>query len=335
MDSSEFNTSEDVHVEVASVACPADQAVVAADRNVLPSSDVTDTAANSDEAAGRDNLEVICGFTVHPLARRFPLIVGKEFEELVDAVRQAGTVTPVELHNGMLIDGRNRGRAIEELRRQGVEIDLPTVEWQPTGDETLEQHIFSVNVHRRHLTPDQRVALALAFLPDIQASREARQLASRFGNRGPDAAANDSPPPAAPPGEGGRSSKEKDANSSVGVLCEIAGVGLWTGRQAVALANGIEDGTIDAAELDAVTAGTKPLRKVLPCRKAGGKKKPRATRPDEGDDELTLVTTPIASEEEVRRRWENEKSVFAVADHRELRRLYMKVIRDEQQKYDQ
>jgi len=34
-------------------------------------------------------------------------------------------------------------------------------EWQPKGDETVAEHIYSGNVNRRHLTVDQRVAHAI------------------------------------------------------------------------------------------------------------------------------------------------------------------------------
>ena len=74
-------------------------------------------------------------------------------------------------------------------------IEVPVIEWEPTGEETVEEHIWSVNANRRHLTDDQLAALALEFLPSIQAARQARQDASRFGRNGTDAAAVISPPP--------------------------------------------------------------------------------------------------------------------------------------------
>ncbi|MFM8703141.1 MAG: hypothetical protein ACKOHG_04615 [Planctomycetia bacterium] len=92
-------------------------------------------------AAQSAELEVIGGFTVHPLASRFPLIVGKDFDDLVEAAAKAGRLQAVEVHDGLLIDGRNRVRVQEELRRRGIEIDLPVLAWEPSGEETVEEHI--------------------------------------------------------------------------------------------------------------------------------------------------------------------------------------------------
>ena len=80
-------------------------------------------------------LEVVGSFTVHPLASRFPLIVGKDFDDLVEAAARAGRLQAVEVHDGLLIDGRNRVRVREELHQRGIEIDLPVVAWEPRGDE--------------------------------------------------------------------------------------------------------------------------------------------------------------------------------------------------------
>jgi hypothetical protein len=123
-------------------------------------------------------MEEIGGFKVHPLASLFPLIVGKIFDDLVEAAARAGRLQPVEVHDGLLIDGRNRLRVQEELRRRGIEIDLPVVAWEPSGEETVEEHIWSVNANRRHLTDDQRAAIGISFLPFIRRSCQERQAAT-------------------------------------------------------------------------------------------------------------------------------------------------------------
>jgi len=286
-----------------------------------------------DLAPPDQEVEIIGGFRVHPEASKLPLITGALFEEMVEAAREAGRVEPIELSGGWLTDGRNRVRIREELRRRGVEIELPTYEWIPTGNETLAEHIYKVNVLRRHLTDDQRVALAADFLPAIRESRRARQEASRFGGDGSVMAANESSPPVEEGSLAARTSREKDAASTVGQLAAFAHVGIHKARQLLRVVNGVEDGTIDRSELDAVAAGTKPLRAVASLHAASAKKSASRKR-DADTDEVTLDALPLLTEEEITRRWEREKQEYPIAEHRELRRLYVKVIAKEQQMYD-
>lgn len=287
------------------------------------------------EAASDEQFEVIAGYKVHPMASRFPLIVGKEFDDMLEAATHAGRLYPVETHEGFLIDGRNRLRVQEELRRRGVDIEVPVIEWEPTGEETVEEHIWSVNDNRRHMTADQRVVLALEFLPAIRAARQARQEASRFGKNGGDAAAVISPPPGGQAGTGHRSSAEKDAASTAGGLAALAGVSNYKAGQAIAFHNAVEAGELSEDELEAVRAGDLSLSAALPRRRKGGAKIARHADWDEGDDDdVTVDATPIPSEAEAHRLWRVMTSDFAVADLAEWRRLFIKVIRDEQQTYE-
>ena len=293
-------------------------------------------------------LEVIGGYKVHPAASRFSLIVGKDFDDLVEAVRRAGTVAAVEFHNGLLTDGRNRVRALEELRRQGIVIELPTTEWQPTGDETIEEHIYSVNVNRRHLTPDQRVAHAIEFLPIIRTSRPERLAASRFVADDRNTVAQNSPPPEGTGEKPSRTSQEKDAASSVGQLKTLCGVSRHKASQGIALDKGLRDGTVSPEDFAAVMQGTKPLRAVAPVKKAAGKKtsSKKAPRPaidlmfaSESDADAIKVVddledTPDVTVDEISRRWERFKNHFAVADHGELRKKLANIIADEQRDFD-
>ncbi len=297
--------------------------------------------------------EVIAGFVVHPLLNQFPLLVGKEFNDLVEAIRHAGTVTPVEVHDGKLIDGRNRVRAVEELQRQGVPALLPIVEWRPVGDETVEEHIFSVNMYRRHLTDDQRAALATFFLPLIRQRRRERQAASRFGAPAQIAAAQNPAPPDGEAGSPPRTAKEKDAASTVGQFAAMCQISRHKAMQAIALTDGVAAGRIDQAELDAVAAGHKRLREVVPTKPAKSARrsarKASACPPvelifDEGcceadefpsyDGDDDADEAPTVNEYEVRERWERMKRAFAVTDHRELRRILRDIITEEQQRYD-
>ncbi len=281
-------------------------------------------------------LEVIGSFTVHPLASRFPLIVGKEFDDLVEAAARAGRLQAVEVHDGLLIDGRNRVRVQEELRRRGIEIDLPVVAWEPSGEETVEEHIWSVNANRRHLTDDQRAAIGISFLPFIRRSCEERQTATRFGQRSP--VEEISSPPAAPPAGSRRTSREKDAASSVGQFAAYCNIPFHKSRQAVTLANAVEEGEIRSDEITAIAMGEKRLREVVPAKRSAGKRKAASMEMARPEAELmfeAVPDSPAPTDREIRERWERFKRPFAVSDHREVRRLLKQIITEEQREFDQ
>lgn len=292
-------------------------------------------------AIERGTLEIIAGYKVHPLASMFPLIVGKEFDEFVEAAARAGRLPPAETNDGSLIDGRNRLRVQEVLRQRGIEIEVPVIEWRPIGDETVEEHIWAVNAHRRHLTDDQRAALALEFRPTIHAARQAKQAASRFGKNGAAAAAALSPPPDGQAGKPRRTSAEKDAASTVGAIATLARVSPHKARQANDLAKAVEKGEVSHSEINAVAAGEKRLCDVVPIKRASTKKKVTATEislPDPSqilDAVPDVVDEPAPTEQEVHERWERLKLPFAISDHREVRRLLQQIIFEEQRQFDQ
>lgn len=95
----------------------------------------------------------------HPIANIFPLIDGSEFDELVADIRQHGVREPVWLHEGKILDGRNRYRAASAA---GVDCPMRTYD----GDDPIA-FVVSLNLKRRHLSESQRamVAAKLANMP--------------------------------------------------------------------------------------------------------------------------------------------------------------------------
>jgi hypothetical protein len=87
----------------------------------------------------------------HPLSSFFPLIEGPEFQELVADIRKRGLEDPITLHEGKILDGRNRYRACREA---GIEPRFNDYAGHdPSG------FVISKNVFRRHLTTAQKLDL--------------------------------------------------------------------------------------------------------------------------------------------------------------------------------
>jgi ParB-like chromosome segregation protein Spo0J len=88
----------------------------------------------------------------HPLANLFPLMDGREFEELVADIKANGLHECIVLLDEQILDGRNRHRA---CLAAGVEpLFVPY-----RGDDPAA-YVVSMNVARRHLSESQRAMVA-------------------------------------------------------------------------------------------------------------------------------------------------------------------------------
>lgn len=109
----------------------------------------------------------------HPVAELFPLIKGKEFDELVADITKHGLIEPIwRDKNGQIIDGRNRFLACQQA---GIEPVFKT--WE--GDGSLIDFVISKNLIRRHLTTGQRAALAADAEPLFEAEAIERKRATQ------------------------------------------------------------------------------------------------------------------------------------------------------------
>lgn len=106
-------------------------------------------------------------YPIHPLAELVPEMPVEQFEQLVEDVRAHGLLDPIVLHDGQVLDGRHRQRACEQ-----ASIEPRYIEFEGTSPADF---VLSKNLARRHLSSSQRAALAVAFLPAIEAEAKTRQ----------------------------------------------------------------------------------------------------------------------------------------------------------------
>jgi N6-adenosine-specific RNA methylase IME4 len=151
----------------------------------------------------------------HPAAELFPMLSPAELDELAADIRARGLLQPIVLHEGKILDGRNR---FDACNRAGIA--PTTVEWHAMpgvspGDSPVSW-VLSTNLHRRHLNESQRALIAAEALPLLEAEARERQKANlKRGTQSPapvsapgreredDAAA----PTPTPPGRKGKSSE--------------------------------------------------------------------------------------------------------------------------------
>jgi N6-adenosine-specific RNA methylase IME4/ParB-like chromosome segregation protein Spo0J len=110
-------------------------------------------------------------YPFHPIANAFPLMVGEQFDSLIEDIRCNNLQEPIVLHEGKILDGRNRFRA---CAKAGVKPRFR----QYRGSDPLK-FVLSANLHRRHLNDSQRalVAARLANLPPHRPKRTAQNSA--------------------------------------------------------------------------------------------------------------------------------------------------------------
>jgi ParB-like chromosome segregation protein Spo0J len=90
---------------------------------------------------------------VHPVASLFPMMDDVSFQALKEDIKTHGQLEPILYWKKMLVDGRNRLRACEELNIEPREVELMD-ETDPVA------YVISHNLHRRHLTTGQRSDVA-------------------------------------------------------------------------------------------------------------------------------------------------------------------------------
>jgi hypothetical protein len=232
-------------------------------------------------------MEEIGGYKVHPAASVFPLIEGEEFDELVESIKTNGLQHPIIVDGDVLIDGRNRLRAIMRLVEQGDYVEPRIEKWKHDG-RSITEWIYDTNFVRRHMTEDARVFVSSAICKIIAQENAERKKAALFNSAKASEAAKarhaldtDSCPTQTTPE---RDVKEKHERSTVGQVAKKAGTSMHKARQAIAVQKAIEAGQMSVEVGKEIVAGKKKLKDVLPKKQ---KQKKQKAKPCEDDCDRT------------------------------------------------
>jgi len=90
-------------------------------------------------------------YEAHPFANMFPMIQGDEFEQLKRDIAKNGILQPIVLHEGKILDGRNRYKAARECGHK-----FTPANFKHFDGADAKAFAISTNIHRRHLTQAQK-----------------------------------------------------------------------------------------------------------------------------------------------------------------------------------
>ena len=111
-------------------------------------------------------------FDFHPLADIFPLLQSDDLRDLATDIRERGLIEPITIHEGKILDGRNRYRAAKLVRFNFTERCFRSL---PDGMNP-EAFVIGANIHRRHLTAEQKRDLIVKLIKADPAKSD-RQIA--------------------------------------------------------------------------------------------------------------------------------------------------------------
>lgn len=100
--------------------------------------------------------ELIEKLVPHELCLIFPEMTADEFHKLKNDISGSGQLEPIVVWQNQILDGRHRYRACIEL---GIH---PWIK-QYDGPDSPADYVISVNLRRRHLTPNQQAAAYAAY----------------------------------------------------------------------------------------------------------------------------------------------------------------------------
>lgn len=227
---------------------------------------------------------------IHPFAQTFSVLTGDELNDLREDIRTNGIVVPILVNKkrNTILDGRNRWMIATEL---GVQKDVPYDVFMGT-DEEIPSEILRLNVFRRHLTDDQRMA-AISKVRGPMLEKEAKKRQAEGAK--------------APQGKGGSFKKNGNGNGGA-TVAQLASEAKTTPYKAQQAEKARKAGLIDD-----VIAKKMTLKQAA---KAAGptKKRPRKTT--------------LTFEDEVWQKWARFIKNWPQTQHREVFRYVASFIED-------
>lgn len=157
----------------------------------MTASNVASTAPAAQQAPATAPFNWRAHLNVHPAAEFFPLMSEAELKELAEDISANGLVDPIVLwmkDDKLLLDGRNRLDAMAlagllGVNKHGDLCDVKSsnlIKLQVFNDGDPYAIAVSFNVHRRHLTSEQKRQL-LAKLFKVDPEKSNRQVAKTIG----------------------------------------------------------------------------------------------------------------------------------------------------------
>lgn len=113
-------------------------------------------------------------FEFHPAANLFAVLPDNQLDKLADDIAANGLLTPIQLCEGKIIDGRNRYKACLLRNPKAIR----TIEVNPADPVA---YVLSLNMHRRHLTETQKSLVAAKAEEVYKAKAKQRQRGGQGG----------------------------------------------------------------------------------------------------------------------------------------------------------
>ncbi len=204
-------------------------------------------------------------YKVHPIAEIFPRlpVEGQDFKDLVTSIEATGLLEPIVMDGDMLLDGRNRLAACAQAKVEPRFVQFRDI---TDGGQDVSMWIMGKNIHRRHLTQDQKaVAWTEYYRVESELLAKANKDASKFkkgqsGNpsgKTKEQVRTESCEPAK------RDFKKEHANSTAGQIAEKVNVSHQKVSQAIKLAKAADTNPEAKAALEKVKSGALPLAKAV------------------------------------------------------------------------
>jgi ParB-like chromosome segregation protein Spo0J len=106
----------------------------------------------------------------HQFSKMFPPISPEDFDKLVDDIKKTGLLQTIVVYQGKILDGNNRYRACLQAR-----IKPRFTEIVEASDAQAQAYVISANIHRRHLSSEQRREI-IATLLKADPTKSNRQI---------------------------------------------------------------------------------------------------------------------------------------------------------------